>query len=281
MVDGGRERTIVEEMPTINTLLQRKKLGVAKPAAVAPEQPAAPLPPPESAAGAEGGPALELATTTTVAGAIEATSQIATGQAQAAPVARRRPANVVSADSTQPVRMLGTRTLMGAKGQPPAFNGTLILERLDLKAFQKMLKKHKKSPDMKKLDCLGYFSGGFAEIAYFEVTQPGSLAGVLGFGNPQLVSAIRGRVITAQLLPTIFEVLSIGEVFVGPSEGLRPEDLAGFVEMGFQATGFVGAFPMMRKKAVAGLWLCAGPVAQEIPPDEIKALGKILTGLQF
>ena len=51
------------------------------------------------------------------------------------------------------------------------FSRTLILEKLELKAFQKSVGKNKKSTNLKKLDCLGYFSTRFTEITYFEVSE--------------------------------------------------------------------------------------------------------------
>jgi hypothetical protein len=315
---AAKDPNMIEEMPTITTLLQRKKLGVAKPAAAAPSKPAAeepaaaPAPEPEPAAVSS---APEISLEPVVAVTAEAAPAAAAAPiAEAAPIAIEpaapmsvEPAVVVAvpaavdaapaAEDSAPVIAPAARRTRGAaaaavtpgmgtpvqrrKGEPPVFRGTLMLEKLELKAFQKMLGKHKKNANLKKLDCLGYFSTRFAEIAYFEVTQPGSLQGVLGFGNPRLVGDIRGAAATPQLLPSLFEVLAQGEIFVGAVESLREEDRAGLLALGFSVADIVGAFPMTQKKAVTGLWLCTAPSLGEIPPKEITAIKKTFTGLVF
>lgn len=164
-----------------------------------------------------------------------------------------------------------------ASGEPVSFRGILSLERLDFKSFQNCIKIHKKSVNMKKLDCLSYFASRFAEMAYFEARQAGSFSGVLGFGNVALVTGIRGQTILSEALPSVFELLRQGECFVGPVESLRSEDQAGFARLGFSRRAFVGAFPMGYKKAITGLWLCGSSEQVEIPPKELKALERFLS----
>ncbi|MBI3557327.1 MAG: hypothetical protein HY074_13770 [Deltaproteobacteria bacterium] len=188
---------------------------------------------------------------------------------------------------TAPGRRRGTRTIdmtggdgvqvTGQTNGPPLFSKTLILEKLDFKGFQKAIGKHKKSTNFKKLDCLGYLGSRFTEITYFEVSEAGALQGVLGFGSQQLVVQTKSKTVTAEVLPGIFEAISQGEIFVGPAEMLRPEDQSGFATLGFAQTVFIGAFPMMYKKAVTGVWICASPVAQDIPQKEITSLKKFLS----
>jgi hypothetical protein len=188
---------------------------------------------------------------------------------------------------TAPARRRGAQStepdvqVTGSMGGPPVFSKTLILEKLDFKAFQKALGRHKASGDMKKLDCLGYFNTRFAEIAYFEVTEAGTLAGRLGFGNQQLVMRIVEQTLTGEMFPAIFEVISQGESFAGPVEGLRAEDQAGFGTIGFTQLAFVGAFPLAYKGSVSGLWLCGAPVASELPAKELTALKKLLSTLSL
>jgi hypothetical protein len=322
-----KDPNMIEEMPTITTLLQRKKLGVAK-AAPAPSKPAAappaaaPAPEPEPVAVST---APEISLDPIVAVKPDAAPAAAASVATEAPIAVAAPISVEPAapisiepavvvavpaaenaagtsEDMAPVIAPAARRARGAsagavtpglgtpglgtpvqrrKGEPPVFRGTLMLEKLELKAFQKMLGKHKKNANLKKLDCLGYFACRFAEIAYFEVTQPGSLQGVLGFGNPRLVGDIRSAAATPQLLPSLFEVLAQGEIFVGAVESLREEDRAGLLSLGFSVADIVGAFPMTQKKAVTGLWLCTAPSMGEIPPKEIAAIKKTFTGLVF
>jgi hypothetical protein len=197
------------------------------------------------------------------------------------PAARRRTGNTQGGGIPVTRTQTGLTNAARKKGEPPRFTGTLILQPLDLKAFQKSLKRHKKSANMKKLDCLGFFSTRFTEMAYFEVAQPGALRGVLGFGNPGLVSTIREHAITPDVLPSIFEVLAQGEIFVGQVASLRAEDQAGLASLGFQSTDNIGAFPVTYKKAVTGLWICTTATAFEIPPKEVKAIKKTFQDLVF
>lgn len=160
-------------------------------------------------------------------------------------------------------------------GLPPVFQGELVLECQDLKSLQKSIKRHKNSTKLKKLDCMEYFSGWFSEITYFEVSEQGVLSGILGWGNNTLVTQTATRKLTQELLPSIFEVLLTGEVFAGSIESLRTEDKQGFEQLGFTGYDYVGAFPIQFKKAVTGLWLCAGKTPVEIEPKELKALKKL------
>lgn len=161
-------------------------------------------------------------------------------------------------------------------GGPPLFSGILQLEPKDIKAFEKALKKHKNSPCMKKLATLDYFCSRFSEICYFEVSEAvGALGGVLGYGNSQLVTLIRDQFLSEELLPSIFSLLAGCESFAGPIESLRAEDQAGLAQIGFQSTQFVGAFPVVYKNAITGLWLCTAADVIEIPEKEMKALKKL------
>ncbi|MBI3541912.1 MAG: hypothetical protein HY075_01370 [Deltaproteobacteria bacterium] len=196
-----------------------------------------------------------------------------------APSRRRGTRSIAVTPDAPPISEEPSYSVSGVQGAPPVFSKTLVLEKLDLKAFQKAVGRHKKSTNMKKLDCLGYFSTRFSEIAYFEVNEAGSLAGVLGFGNLQLVMQIRDKAITAEALPSVYEAVTQGEIFLGPLESLRPEDQAGVAALGFTQTAFLGAFPVMYKKNLTGLWVCAGEAAQDVAPKEIEALKKFFSNL--
>lgn len=280
-----------QEMPTITTLLQRKRLSAsAKPAEIEPHldvrQP--------RELGSTATPtsvsisSLELPPAPTAASGMAVAPVAALPQPTLIEPVAVEPISIQQSEAPQvtPARRRGTRSIVrpGAArsvGAPPEFRGVLKLDSLDLKQFQKMLKAHKKHGDMKKLDCLGYFSKRFAEVAYFQVNEIGALVGVLGFGNAELVTAVRSKLITDSMMPSIFSMLSQGEYFVGSVESLRAEDKKALSELGFGATLNVGAFPMIHKKSVTGLWLCTAQNLEEISSKEIKTLKKIFADLVF
>jgi hypothetical protein len=266
------------EMPTITTLLQRKKLEPSKETLLARENNA-------------GQPTVDL-------NQISVQSEESSEPTVAPSTRKRGAARIIAVAETDPqinsVSEVEDQTRMSTfqssgplrkplrkPGEPPVFSGTLFVEKLDLKMFQKQLKAHKKSANMKKLDCISFFASIFSEVTFFQVNQPGSLSGVLGYGNSQLVTGTKQQTITPQTLPSIFEVLAQSEIFVGPIEGLRADDQAGFTSLGFSGPMFVGAFPMIYKKSVTGLWLCAAPNAVELSAKDIKTLKKIFSDLLF
>ncbi len=165
---------------------------------------------------------------------------------------------------------------------PPPFSGYLQLDPLELKAFQKALKKHKYSTNMKKLLCLEYFVLKYSEVAYFEVSAQGNgLSGILGYGNPSLVKSIRDQFITQTTLPSIFGVIAELESYAGPVMGLRDEDTAGLHSLGFSVLESLLAVPVTYKKSVTGLWICTSKDTVEFPEKELKALKKQFTDFVF
>ena len=271
------------EMPSVTKLLNRKKYVPPTGSAT----PAAPSPAAEMSLSAieavPSGVGLEIAQAEQPNISLVPDSAISISPGGGGDIDINADVPMVSA----PGRRRGTRSIdmnggsvamvTGQIGTPPLFSRTLILEKSDLKGFQKAIGKHKKSTDMKKLDCLGYFNSRFTEITYFEVSEVGALQGVLGFGSQPLVIHAKEKALSAEVLPGVFEAISQGEIFVGPIEMLRPEDQSGFATLGFSQAVFIGAFPMMYKKAVTGVWICASPAAQDIPQKELNQLKKFLS----
>ena len=173
---------------------------------------------------------------------------------------------------------------LAAQGGPPLFAHSLHLEPKDLKTLQKDLKTFKASTNIKKLSCLEYFATRFTEIAYFEVRETGDgrgaiLCGILGFGNHTLVSQIRLHSLTEAQIPSLFEILAQSSCYVGAIEGLRSEDRAGLMGIGFHTLQMMGVFPMTYQNAVTGLWICGAPSIQDIPQKEIDALKSLFKDL--
>ncbi len=172
--------------------------------------------------------------------------------------------------------------LSRAPGEPPLFTGILQIEPKELKQWQKALKSHKKCSNMKKLSTLDYFAMRYSEIAYFEVSpDAAALVGMLGYGNIQLVTQIKDQLLSEELLPSLFGVLTGNECYTGPIEGLRAEDQQGLSQIGFQSTQFVGAFPVLYKKSITGLWICGSSGNVEISEKELKELKKQFTDFVF
>ena len=266
---GGASKnpSLSEEMPSVTMLLNRKKLTATP-----------------SSAG----------TSTAVVKPLETIAvpdlSLADASIDAAPMAHdvslgdaSNDADSITVRSRRVTRDInhGANVNASSTGEPPVFRGKLLLESLDFGKFQKAIKRHKASVDMRKLDCLGYFLTRFVEMAYLEVAGEGALHGVLGFGTLPLVASIREQNIGSDLLPSVFDVLSQGEIFVGAIESLRGEDQTGLLSLGFSATATIGIFPMSNKKSVTGLWLCTSPHAVEIPAKELKSLKKFLSDFSF
>ena len=224
----NEEPTSLKEMPTVSTLLARKRLAVKSAAPnVASKAAQTPLPPVSSAP---------------------------------VPAAKR---------AAQPF-------VQKKLSEPPKFCKSLVLEKLDLKTFQKKLRLHSRSTDMKKLVCLGYFASRFSEIAYFEMTEEKMLQGVLGFGNAKLVSEIQKIMVSASVLPGVFDLLTQSEAYVGAIEGLRHENKQPLEQIGFQQTSGVAIFPVVMKKAIVGVWICTAAQVETIAPQEMKSVKALL-----
>lgn len=208
-----------QEMPTVTTLLKRKKLTTVQGGA---EQPAMPTPP----------------------------------------------------------KTEGTKSNLKVAGNPPVFKGKLHVEKTDLKTFEKQLSKHKKYPDLKKLDCIGFLSSFFDEVAFYTTSMQG-FKGVLGFGTTLLVTKTAANSFTAQSLPIGAHMASSGDCYAGPIVGLPQPDQNGFKALGFQATNSVGVFPIMQKKVCAGVWVCASNKPVSFDAKQMKALKKVFAGIKF
>lgn len=162
-----------------------------------------------------------------------------------------------------------TRAQNATGKHPPAFKHRLQLEVLNLDMLRKSLKKHRKSANMKKLDLLGYLATVFTEISYFEFSSKPApeLAGVLGFGNPQLASMVRGVQISSSQAPTLFQALQSGLVSLSPGAALGAS-INQLQAVGFKHSGCVGICPVMKqkkllgliplskKKELVGVWIC-------------------------
>lgn len=277
---GASGAGYVEEMPTVTTLLRRKKLGAAKPLEPVPAENFAE---PQTVALQQ---SAEPAAVPTVAAVSLESEQEA---APAITPSRRRAARVVVAEeeensapqqaaSSEPhlVSEQQEHTFAGPNAGPPPFRLRLAIESMNIKQFGAALRKHKRSISMKRLDALGYFSSRYTEMAYFEVVQPGMLGGVLGYGNPTLVAGVIDQTVTAETLPSVFEMVSQGEIFAGPIESLRAEDQNGLSMLGFSATSSLGVFPVIEKKMVVGVWICTSPHSVDFPLNEQKAVKALL-----
>jgi hypothetical protein len=257
------------EVPTITSLLNRKKLTTEKSLT---EQK---VPSEVSSSGQSEPSKKDIAEPTVIV-----TSSEVSSEPRITPARRKLPTETVQTSTGLTRKVIQTQTSQ-IKGEPPSFNKTLILDALDLKAFEKALKKNKKSPDLKKLDCLGYFSKWFAEIAYFRVHSQERIQGVLGFGNSELVTQIKSHQLTSKLAPGIFDIVVQGEIFVGSVESLRTEDKKGLQTLGFKALNSIAIVPMIKKKQIVGIWVCTAGQSVEIPAKENKSLEKIFSDLDF
>lgn len=164
---------------------------------------------------------------------------------------------------------------------PPAFAEKLILDAIDLKRFPKELRAHRKSVKLKKLDCLGFLSTRFEEIAYFATVPTGALSGTVGFGNAEFVSGARKRMLTPAKFPALFEIAAQGKCFTGSIEQFRAEDQQALHGIGLRNAAAVGIFPVVKKRKLLGVWVCGAKSAVELSQKELKTLTKIFSDLQL
>lgn len=249
--------TVVQEMPTITTLLNRKKLEKT--------------PPPQSSNTPEN-------TNTTAAVTPELPQPPAQ---QPTKTVVRKPPPVRRPQRTDGTLGGATSSLTSTNpNTPPPFRSVLLFEKLDLKAFAKSLKKNKKSLNNRKLDCLGYFANFFTEMTYFSLDGE-NFKGILGFGNPTLVSEIRNQNLSASAIPSIADLAKQNEIFAGSIENLKSEDKTGLSNIGFAQTQNVGVFPVYYKKKLQGIWLCTNSKPIELDAKTKKSLKKILGDLNL
>ncbi len=160
----------------------------------------------------------------------------------------------------------------------PVFTKTLELEKFDLKQLSKNVKA-KKSLALRKLDCLGYFHTLFDEIAYFESPAPGQMNGRLGFGNFQLITDIRSKQINAQSTPSIYDQVGSNQSDVYANEKLNSTDLNALKEIGFTAQQSIGVFPVHYEKQVIGVWICTSSKNVELEKKDLSTLSKLFSDL--
>ncbi|GEM_PF-1695445 len=278
---------VVREIPTVSTLLQRKKY---------------------TASGAEGSePNVVLEDSTNAPNAVgnngpsmfhmeseaverkessqpsisKLTPSLATPSPQTAAIPAARPMTGSSSAS-------GTRSTSSLKlKQPPLFKKKLHLEKITLSQLPKHLRRARRSSNANKLSLLSFLAGYFSEITYFALTAEGQVTGQLGYGSPELVAMTRGVVLSSTQMPGLFQIIQGGNCFVGPSSGLRDEDLRQLRATGFKSQGFVGIFPVTKRKKILGLiphgpvkvlgvWLCAASSAVALDPKLQKKILKLL-----
>ncbi len=246
------QRTIVQEMPTVTTLLQRKKLTL----------------------GAE--PQIKPSTRRSNQTQLHRNLSLVP------------PTPVVTKDPIIPVvhipPVLSTPLSIPTLGTttPPQFRGTLAVDALDLKSFEKNLKKlHFNSSNLIKLDCLGYFSTHFEEISYFSGVSNDTLQGRLGFGNPTLVSEIANSMIDQATFPSILEATKKQTAFCGSFENLSNQEKNTFQNIGFQKHITIGIFPVYFKKQLQGVWICSSSQHFEFPKKELKVIQKLFLNLKL
>ncbi len=266
-----------QEVPTITSLLQRKKIPVGTSTmSNSPVSDPAPVSMP---------PTPKNDSTQLIA---SQTSEQNTGQTSVVTSRRRRGLQVIPGGSSTGTQTNPSTNSGSSKSTtPPPFMAPVVVEALDLKSFDKKLSKHKKLPNLKKLDCLGYFSTRFKEITYFENPNPQSddvvnlLKGVLGFGSTGLVLNAKNQKIEMQFIPGVFEILGAKESFVGNVENLKAKDKAALMTLGFMQTSFVGIFTVVYKKKIQGVWIATSSKPVEMDAKELKKLKKILNDLFF
>ncbi|MGE4233148.1 MAG: hypothetical protein AB7F43_07450 [Bacteriovoracia bacterium] len=240
-----KEESSIKEMPTVTTLLNRKKAD----------------------------------STSTATAATQDISQEPTRITSFNPV--KEPSN------SSPFPTQSTKPSAATKPKIPEFAGTLILEKIEIKALPKALKSHKKSLNNRKLDCLGYFSTHFTEIALLLTSEPpGNLLGQIGFGNTNLVTQIKNQKLDSTTVPTIFELLEKKEFFFGQLSQLKSKDQASLLNLGFVQKNkalplTVLIAPTYFKKKPVGVWVCAINNNSQLSEKERKELKKILSDLNL
>lgn len=276
-----------EDVPTISTLLQRKKMPAAKPAAKGSESfkisegPSLPPRPSDTNSGIllETLP-IEIPQSDTPIQVGPPAIPIGTGQSEpsAAPVITR-------AKRKSPTGAGYHAKEAGAKvtGSIPLFKKQIKLESLDLETLQKRLSSHRGKTNLIKLDLLGYFTSFFPEVGLFLVST-NSAEGILGYGNPVLVSKARKLRVLFETIPSFFEIAMSSTPFVGDPNALNPAEIDVFHSLGFHFKGSIGFFPIvnkpfLRKKRLVGFFVCFGNEPQDFNTQTLKKLQTLLAKL--
>ncbi len=249
-----------QEMPTVTTLLQRKKLSTA--VSQSPVETTQPI---------------ELSERRRSTKMIQVEP---VAEATESPTTDPRPKPISSGVTLSQISVR-------KRGEPPPFRKTLSVESLTLKELKRRISKQKKFIELRKLHCLGYFASMFDEIAYFSLSSEPQVSGTsaqgrLAFGNPNLVSGIRLCGISEQLCPSIVDLMHAGAPFCGAAESLREEDTSSLAGMGFTKLAGLGIFPVHVKGALKGVWVCGTSRPEGLPEErELKELKKTLADLQL
>lgn len=267
-VDITSTSSAIKEIPTVSTLLQRKKYSNPSESElnVVLEQPATFHMESE---------VVDHPKEISQSGLMNATPSLVT------PSIPSQPARPTNQKSTKSIRLQ----------QPPIFKKTLLLERLSIDLLAKRLRRNRKKSQILKLDILGYFSTLFSEVTYFEFSSQ-QMAGVLGYGSAELVAMTRGVIVNSTQAPSLTTMISSGRSFVGPMNSLREEDLRQLRALGFKGNVTLGVFPVCTRKMlfgfiplnkkveVQGAWICACDNALNIDEKSKSKLRRLFTNLR-
>lgn len=242
---------VVEDVPTISTLLQRKKLTVSQAKDL-------PVAPPEL-------PSRSLNMTVK------------------APVTASKSSPGVS----KPHKEMPVQPISHRAESSPIFKKKLVLDALDLKTLKRFLKRDKKNDALKKLHVFGFFSTLFSEIAYFDLDATSQeFFGVMGYGSPLLAADARALKFDISNAPSIFGIVANGKPFCGNPNALRSEDVMLLKTFGFHSAQSLALFPVMKKRLfgkvkVQGVILATSGSSIDIDAKEMKQIALALQNLDL
>jgi hypothetical protein len=161
-------------------------------------------------------------------------------------------------------------------GEPPQFVKNLIFEKQDLNSLKKNLKNYSKSSDLKKLFYLGFFANYFNEVAYYQYDISNSFRGRFGYGNLQLIALTQNNFINSFNADHILQIINNGVPYIGPGLALPEKCIESLQKLSFHKNHFIGIFPVLQKKKVVGVWLCTSNQDVTLSQKDLKNLTKLM-----
>ena len=159
--------------------------------------------------------------------------------------------------------------------QPPEFKKNIVQTPLSFKEFKKLNFK-KMHPKLLLLDTINFYSTIFEEIAFFESTKSTTIySGRVGYGNPKLITTIREQVLGKENSKFILSMLTQNQAYHFETSQLGNEMITWLQVYGFTKTKHIFLIPHTTALKNS-FWICT---SQNNKIND-KELEKIFTTIQ-
>ncbi len=247
--------SVAKEMPTVSTLLRRKKLTV-----ISGSQSKESIPPEPQSTKVMENPnqdiELELEKNTS--------EEIETNQ----------PISLFSQDQ----QLLENHMI--SNSEPPPFKKVLVVEKMNLKQFQKSLNTPK-NKNFILLDVIGMLSEYFDEFSLFESSKGLAMySGRIGFGNASLSSNIRNIILGKENASSIINLAALEKPIQMLVDDSNLEMIEFFKLVGFHKSGHFVLIPTKGSGNKKFFWACIRG-SSELKEKELENLFKALEKIEY